>query len=283
MDEIDLVKYIRRADARPSDTDEMEVFHESTKYFRSVMQGRGLRVSAYLNSERTALETAFNYKSYFPYRELELPAPQPSAMSAAAALMQRRTCRRFSSRAISMVQLSSLLQLSAGITAMGVPKGRRGLPIAYRSAPSAGNLSPIEIYMLALEIDGLAPAVSHYAPRTHSLDLFPQALDHSAWKRALADDEDYLSCCSACLLITAVLPRTTVKYGSRGYRFAILEGGAVMMNVSLVAETLGLGSVIVGGFFDDEVHQLLDLDGIEEVCLGVIFVGVPASSAGVTR
>lgn len=283
MDEVTLSRFIRRAETRPVDTDDMEVFHESTKYYPSVMYRNGQLVSAYLNSDRGALETAFNFKSYFPFREFELPAPLPLSMPLADALSRRRTCRRFSGQAVSLEQLSTLLQLSCGVTGMAARKGQAGRTFAYRCTPSAGGLSLVETYALALNVDGLQAGLSHYSARKHALDLFPQALDRSAWHRAMYDDDGYLVSSAVCFLVTAVLPRATVKYRSRGYRFALLEAGSVLMNASLAAEALGLGSVIVGGFYDDEVHGLLEIDGIEEVCLGLLFVGVPAGAEGQAR
>ena len=43
----------------------------------------------------------------------------------------------------------------------------------------------------------------------------------------------------------------TAKYGERGGRFALLEAGAVMQQLSLTATDLGLAGVVVGGLLDD--------------------------------
>ena len=67
--------------------------------------------------------------------------------------------------------------------------------------------------------------------------------------------------------------RTMLKYGERGYRFILLEVGFVSMNISLVCEALGLGSCMVGGYLDDELHRFLGIDGASEAVMNVMVIG----------
>jgi len=61
------------------------------------------------------------------------------------------------------------------------------------------------------------------------------------------------------LLITAEYERTTGKYGERGVRYVHMEAGHVGQNVYLQAEALGLGTVTIGAFQDEEISQALNL------------------------
>ena len=40
-----------------------------------------------------------------------------------------------------------------------------------------------------------------------------------------------------------------------------------------VGESLGLGSCMLGGFYDDEIHKLLKIDGVNEAVVNVMTVG----------
>lgn len=63
------------------------------------------------------------------------------------------------------------------------------------------------------------------------------------------------------------------KYKERGYRFVLLDAGHIGQNLYLMATALDLSVVSIGGFFDDDVNDLLRLDGVNESALYVIAVG----------
>ncbi len=72
------------------------------------------------------------------------------------------------------------------------------------------------------------------------------------------------------ILVTAIYERTTRKYGERGIRYVHIEVGHVGQNIYLQAETLGLGTVVIGAFYDDRVKNAF---GIKEEPLFIIPVG----------
>ena len=61
-------------------------------------------------------------------------------------------------------------------------------------------------------------------------------------------------------MITAEYERCSVKYGDRAERYCKMEAGLIAENVSLQVTGLGLGTVIVGAFYDDKVSEALSLD-----------------------
>jgi SagB-type dehydrogenase family enzyme len=67
----------------------------------------------------------------------------------------------------------------------------------------------------------------------------------------------------------------TRKYADRGYRYAYIEAGAVCENIYLQAESLGLGTVVIGAFNDDALNRLLGVDGLAEAALLIMPVGWP--------
>jgi len=76
------------------------------------------------------------------------------------------------------------------------------------------------------------------------------------------------------VVITAEYGRITDRYGERGIRYAHIEVGHVGENIYLQAEALGLGTVMVGAFYDEEVSKLLGLPPQHEP-LGVMPIGYP--------
>jgi SagB-type dehydrogenase family enzyme len=81
---------------------------------------------------------------------------------------------------------------------------------------------------------------------------------------------------SLIIFITAIFERSVFKYGDRGYRFIFLEAGHVAQNINLVSNALGLGSVNIGGFFDREIDDFLDLDGVTHSTIYMIAIGKKA-------
>jgi SagB-type dehydrogenase family enzyme len=66
------------------------------------------------------------------------------------------------------------------------------------------------------------------------------------------------------------------KYGDRAARFLLLEAGHLMQNLCLLSTTLGLCTVPLGGFFEEELRRLLDLPGTDEV----LYVGACGEAVG---
>lgn len=75
------------------------------------------------------------------------------------------------------------------------------------------------------------------------------------------------------ILLSGVLERTIWKYGSRGYRYALLEAGHLVQNMCLVATSEGIGSLPLGGFYDDDMAKLIGVDPVKEPVIYGLAVG----------
>ncbi len=62
-----------------------------------------------------------------------------------------------------------------------------------------------------------------------------------------------------------------MKYLQRCYRYIYLDAGHIGQNFYIVAEAFGLGACTIGAIDDDELNNLLEIDGINEIS---IYVGV---------
>lgn len=245
-----------------------ELYHENSKQRRHDA-GFGLRIMAMNNSPAMQLLFAGSYKTYAGAPTIDLPAPEKcNRHSLQETVESRRSVDRFGSNPLGISELSYILALGNGITASTGHGRQRPL----RAAPSAGALYPIEIYVAVSRVQGIAPGIYHYDVRGHRLE---QMADQDlAPELGRASSYDHLfTTSSATVMLTGMLGRTQIKYQERAYRFMLLEAGHTAENILLAAASLDLAATPVGGFIDDEVAVLLDIDGVDEVVLELIPVG----------
>lgn len=192
-----------------------------------------------------------------PVMKQAIKLPRPSADGAVSleqAILKRRSVRRFSGQALTLAEASQLLWSAQGITDSG-----RGL----RAAPSAGASYPLETYLVAGSVEGLATGVYRYLPSEHG--LVPVATgDVRGQLRKAALGQGSLEQAPATIAISADLGRIRPRYRDRAERYTHMEAGHVGQNVSLQAAAMGLGTVMVGAFDDGAVKQALQLPAGEE-------------------
>ena len=128
--------------------------------------------------------------------------------------------------------------------------------------PSAGALYPLELYVVALAVDGLEPGVYHYNPFRHRLESLgafePERLRAALVDRELADRA------AALLVVTAVFWRSRFKYGARGYRFALLEAGHVVRTRSSRRPPSGWPRCRSAASTTGALDELVGADGLDE-------------------
>jgi SagB-type dehydrogenase family enzyme len=180
---------------------------------------------------------------------LKLPEPRyASNTSVEAALAQRRSVRAYSGENLTIEELSQLLWAAQGITE----------PWGGRTAPSAGALYPLELYVVVGTVTGLDAGVYQYRPATHELEKTKDG-DVRAALAGAALSQGFIGDAAINLVFFGVFNRTTVKYGERGIRYVYMEAGHAAQNVYLQAESLDLGTVTIGAFDDPAVQQIVGM------------------------
>ena len=176
-----------------------------------------------------------------------------SETSVEEALLMRRSVRDYKNEPLTLEEVSQLLWAAQGIT------DKKG----SRTAPSAGALYPLEVYIAAGNVDSLSSGVYKYKPQSHELvkvaegdkriELYNAALNQSAVKNA-----------AVVMVFSVVYERTTEKYGDRGEKYAHLETGHAAQNVYLQTVALDLGTVVIGAFDDSEVKKIMNMQDEEQ-------------------
>lgn len=201
---------------------------------------------------------------------VDLPSPSEikvASMDLRRAIEDRVSVRNYLRKPLSLNDLSWLLWCTQGV------KQVTERPSTLRTVPSAGARHPFETYLLVNRVDGLKPGLYQFLATKHkllTLDLDETLID----KFSSANwGSEMLSECAVIFIWVAISYRTTYKYGNRGFRFLHLDAGHVCQNLYLAAEAIECGSCAVGGFYDDYVNALLNLDGEENFVIYMATVG----------
>lgn len=207
---------------------------------------------------------------------IALPAPRGLEVPFSEVVLNRRSQRNFTEEPLSLEDLSTLLQHGGGTTGTVSGYGYRRLPL--RTFPSAGGLQSPELYVSVHAVTGLTPAIYHYHPLDHALELIPS----EASGQRLADfalGQTYLRDAPVVLLICGYYERLRWKYGERAYRYMCMDAGFMAENFHLASVAMGLGACAAAGFADDALERLIEVDGRAEMLMLLMGIGHPAHMA----
>ena len=192
---------------------------------------------------------------------MQLPAPRrEGGLSLAQSLNDRRSIRAYATKPLSLDDVAQLLWSAQGVTS----------PEGFRTAPSAGATFPLETYLIAGAVDGLAAGVYRYGPAAHSLVAMASG-DIRVDLAAACMNQACVGSCAIAILFSAVEARTAEKYGDLAHGFVLLEAGHAAQNVSLQAVALGLGAVAIGAFDDARLKALTVMGDNEEPVYMMVF------------
>jgi SagB-type dehydrogenase family enzyme len=175
------------------------------------------------------------------------PAPFTGAVESTAAFgevaRRRRSALDFrgGSESIRLEQLHTLLAAAT-------------IPL---NADFAGE-SYVQLYLYVHRVEALVAGVYRYWPAGARLELLKTG-DQRVMAAALSLGQDLAG--NSCVTFSMIgdLERAAYTYGDRGYRYVHFEAGAIGHRLYIAAEALGLQSTGIGAFFDDAVHQYLDI------------------------
>lgn len=184
----------------------------------------------------------------------------------ADAIIQRRSTRAFSGKPLSRFELATLLDFTYRPDRSDDPR--------IDADPRYFDASLLGTYVAVNQVEGMDPGCYHYHPGR-------QELRQIRFKN-LSEEVQYLCLgqelggqASAVVFHTANLPKAVERYGERAYRYLHLDAGHLGQRLNIGCMQLGLGVSGIGGFFDDDVNELLGIPETEAVVY-ITTLGRPA-------
>ena len=244
--------------------DPAENFHEASRLHPSQLRPTlGARLLADNESLRASVVRAT--KRHVSGTARALPSPARSGRPFEDVVARRVSGRVFGGAALRLDVLAALLHAAYGVT-----RGVGSLPM--RTTPSGGALYPLELYVVARDVDSLDEGVYHFDPLRRVLEPLRTGPVREE-VAALSPYAELVTEAAVIVLATAVFWRTRFKYGQRGYRFALIEAGHVGQNLLLAAAAHDLAAVPVGGFYDRRADALVGADGLDEATVYAFAIG----------
>jgi len=189
---------------------------------------------------------------------IKLPEPiLDGDVSIEAALLKRRSVREYGDRPLTQAEVGQLLWAAQGIS---------GAKPYKRTAPSAGGRCPLELYVLIGEVEDFEVGLYRYKPEEHAL-IWLNDRDLRLELGRAAVNQTWLAEAPVVFVFAAVYERTTGRYGDRGFRYVHMDAAYASGNLHLQAVALKLGTVVMGAFDDDRVHQVIQMEDEERPLL----------------
>ena len=211
--------------------------------------------------------------------QVALRKPIPIRMALSEAIRRRRTQRALTGDRIDFAHLSTILFAGNGITTQANVNLAEGecVKYRYRTTASAGGLYPVDILVAAHNVNGIEKGIYRHDPVRQGLEPI---LDSSGSARlldtfCLPENIVSVSRAGAVILMIGHPWRAMGKYGPRGARFVFIEAGSMAQNMALAASALGYSCIPCASIYDDEVHELLGLDGISSALVHALILGCP--------
>lgn len=163
---------------------------------------------------------------------------------------------------LGLEQIALLLYHTQGIS---LTEHYGGIAYAYRTAPSAGALYPLNVYLVVREVAGLAPGLYYYHPARAALILVRADPDLLGKIAKVSGSPSYLQQGTpALVLFTTTFARSAYKYKERAYRYLGVDTGHAAYNLALCAAALGWRAPLLARFDDQAITALTGRDVGEE-------------------
>ncbi len=201
---------------------------------------------------------------------IELPTPtkiKVKDISLREAIENRASIRSYSEQPLTLEELSWLLWCTQGV------KGVIQRPVTLRNVPSAGARHAFETYVLVNTVEGLQPGLYRFLATDHKLTAvnLEKGIADKITEASLKQPVVRRS--AVTFIWIAVVYRMKWRYQERGYRYLHIDAGHVCQNLYLAAENIDCGVCAIGAFQDEEMNQLLELDGVEQFVIYLATVG----------
>ena len=235
------------------------------KYFHHATEINHPPTVANLESE-TSVEDKYN----FPFCSKISTQTQPihwgeGLLNLEKTILKRRSTRAYTGGDITFEQLKALLHFTY--------QPQDYLDQDLEASPDYFDVNLIETFVVVLGVTDLEEGCYYYAPLAQELRQirfknFRRELHFLCLGQELGRDA------AAVVFHTADLSQALAKYGDRVYRYLHMDAGHLGQRLNLAAIHLNLGVSGIGGFFDDEVNEVLGIP-TDEAVIYITTLGKP--------
>jgi SagB-type dehydrogenase family enzyme len=176
-------------------------------------------------------------------------------VSLGEAIARRKSVRSYSTKALSMEELSMLLWATQGVRKV------TGDNSAFRTVPSAGARHAFETYLVVSRVDSLEPGLYRYLPFDNQLLRLSGEADLEQRAALACYGQDFVGRAAVTFFWTTIPARSEWRYGH------------VCQNLYLAAGGIGAGVCAVAAYNQEACDTLLEVDGTEEFTIYAAAVG----------
>ena len=210
-------------------------------------------------------------QDYDPHKnKIRLPTPvefKVDNIDLSEAIENRKSIRSYSRRPVSLDELSYMLWCT-----QGVKRVIAGHAI-FRTVPSAGGRHAFETYVFLKNVEGIPPGLYRFLTIEHQLLEINTSLELSDNITHACLGQNMIKESAVTFIWVAVVNRMKWRYGERGYRYMYLDAGHVCQNLYLCVEAIKCGTCAIAAFDDDEMNQIIGLNGKDEFVIYLATVG----------
>jgi SagB-type dehydrogenase family enzyme len=184
-----------------------------------------------------------------------------------SAIRNRESRRSYSGNAITLKELSFLLWATQGVKEVLDPGH------ALRNVPSAGCRHALETYLCVLNVESLDQGIYRYLPLEQQLlfEFTEERLPHRIFEATFG--QLYSAEAAVTFIWTAIPYRMEWRYGLAAHKVIAIEAGHVCQNLYLACEAIGAGTCAMAAYDQEEIDELLRIDGHEEFTIYLASVG----------
>ncbi|MBD1860156.1 MULTISPECIES: SagB/ThcOx family dehydrogenase [Trichocoleus] len=180
-------------------------------------------------------------------------------------MLRRRSTRAYSGESITLAELKALLDFTY--------QPEHYIEQELDGYPDYFVLNSIQTFIAVSGVIGLEEGCYYYAPHSQELRQirfknFRRELHYLCLGQDLGRDA------AAVVFHTADLKTAVAQYGDRVYRYLHMDAGHLGQKLNLAGIHLGLGVSGIGGFFDNQVNEVLGIP-VDEAVLYITTLGRP--------
>jgi SagB-type dehydrogenase family enzyme len=184
-------------------------------------------------------------------------------------IRSRESRRKYSSKPISLEELSFLLWSTQGVTKIS----QNGM-YSRRTVPSGGAMHPFETYLLVNNVEGIAKGKYRYLPIEHKLLKEPTTERHKIDRIGdICEGQEFVAEGAVVFVWTVRCYRTEWRYGDDSLKDILISVGHVCQNLYLACESIGAGTCAILSYQQESLDELIGIDGDEEIALYLAPVG----------